>query len=56
MALQKFGFSVKQKQDHLNLFIIGNERTGLWKKAIGMKPSEEILEVVESVLKDEERP
>ena len=55
-ALAKFGFSVRQKQDHSNLFIIGNESTGLWKKAIGMKPAEEILAVVESVLNDNGRP
>ena len=32
-ALNKLGQFVSDKQDHLNIFIIGNERTGLWKKA-----------------------
>ena len=31
-ALKKLGHFVPDKQDHLNIFIIGNERTGLWKR------------------------
>lgn len=52
-ALKKLGQYVDDKQDHLNLFIIGNERTGLWKKAFGLAPSEELIKVVESVLTDQ---
>src|SRR5215813_2308464 len=32
-ALKKLGQFVEAKESHLNIFIIGNERTGLWKKA-----------------------
>jgi protein SCO1/2 len=52
-ALQKLGQFVSDKQDHLNIIIIGNERTGLWKKAFGLAQSEELVKVVESVLNDQ---
>lgn len=52
-ALKKIGHFVDNKQDHLNIFIIGNERTGLWKKAFGLAQSDELMKVVESVLNDE---
>ena len=51
-ALKKLGQFVDDKQDHLNIFIIGNDRTGLWKKAFGLAKSEEIVKVVESVVDD----
>ena len=52
-ALKKLGHFVADKQDHLNIFIIGNERTGLWKKAFGLAKSDELIKVVESVLNDQ---
>jgi protein SCO1/2 len=52
-ALKKLGHFVDNKQDHLNIFIIGNERTGLWKKAFGLAKSDELMKVVESVLNDQ---
>jgi protein SCO1/2 len=53
LALHKLGQYVDDKQDHLNIFIIGNERTGLWKKAFGLARSDELVKVVESVLSDQ---
>lgn len=53
LVLTKLGQFVTDKQDHLNVFIIGNERTGLWKKAFGLAPSDQLVAVVESVLKDQ---
>jgi protein SCO1 len=52
-ALQKIGHFVDNKESHLNIFIIGNERTGLWKKAFGLAKPEELMKVVESVLNDQ---
>jgi protein SCO1/2 len=52
-ALKKIGQFVPEKQDHLNIFIIGNERTGLWKKAFGLAKSDELIKVVESVVNDQ---
>lgn len=51
-ALKKLGQFVESKESHLNIFIIGNERTGLWKKAFGLAKSEEIVAVVDSVISD----
>jgi protein SCO1/2 len=52
-ALRKLGQYVADKQDHLNIVIVGNERTGLWKKAFALARSEELVKVVESVLNDQ---
>lgn len=51
-ALKKLGQFVSDKQDHLNIIIIGNERTGLWKKAFGLAQSDELIKVVDSVVND----
>jgi protein SCO1/2 len=53
LALYKLGQFVDNKENHLNIFIIGNERTGLWKKAFGLARSDEIFKVVESVVNDQ---
>ena len=52
-ALKKIGQYVDNRDDHLNIFIIGNERTGLWKKAFGLAKSDELFQVVNSVLNDQ---
>ena len=52
-ALNKIGHFVADKQDHLNILIIGNERTGLWKKAMALAPTGELVKIVESVLNDQ---
>jgi len=55
-ALKKLGQFVETKESHLNIFIIGNERTGLWKKAFGLAKSEDIVKVVDSVINDQIPP
>ncbi|HWO00080.1 MAG TPA: SCO family protein [Blastocatellia bacterium] len=52
LALTKLGNYVKTREDHNNIMIIGNEKTGLWKKAFSLAPSESLIPVVESVLND----
>jgi protein SCO1 len=52
LALYKLGQYVEQKDQHTNIFIVGNERTGLWKKVFGLAKAEEIIRAVESVLED----
>lgn len=52
-ALQKLGQYVESRENHTNIFIIGNERTGLWKKAFGLAKSDDLNKVVESVLNDQ---
>ena len=51
-ALYKLGQYVETKDDHKTIFIIGNEPTGLWKKAFGMANVGELVQVVESVVND----
>src|SRR5215217_1639249 len=51
-ALYKLGQYVESKDDHKTIFIIGNEPTGLWKKAFGMANVVELVQVVESVVND----
>jgi protein SCO1 len=51
-ALYKLGQYVENKDDHKTIFIIGNEPTGLWKKAFGMANVAELIQVVESVVND----
>jgi protein SCO1 len=51
-ALGKLGQAVETPQAHQNLFLIGNDRTGLWKKAFGLAAPKEILPIVESVVND----
>src|SRR5215211_3120434 len=42
LVLKKLGQFVDVKTDHLNVFIVGNVKTGLWKKAFGLAKSEEL--------------
>jgi len=51
-ALYKLGQYVETKDDHTTVLIIGNEPTGLWKKAFGMANVAELVQVVESVVND----
>ena len=51
-ALYKLGQYVESKDDHKTVWIIGNEATGLWKKAFGLAKVEELTAVVESVMND----
>ncbi len=52
LALQKLGQRVENKESHSNVFIIGKESTGLWKKARGLSKPEEIIPLIENVLED----
>jgi protein SCO1/2 len=51
-ALYKLGQYVEDKSDHTTGIIIGNEATGLWKKALGIAPATELIKVVASVADD----
>jgi protein SCO1/2 len=52
-ALYKVGQYVESKDDHTTVIIIGNEATGLWKKALGMAKPTELIPIVYSVANDE---
>jgi protein SCO1/2 len=51
-ALYKLGQYVENKDDHKTVIIIGNEATGLWKKAFGMARVDELIQLVRQVADD----
>ncbi len=52
-ALKRIGQYAESPEQHKNVMIVGNEKTGLWKKAFGLAKPEEIVEIVRSVLDDD---
>lgn len=53
LALRKLGQIFEEKESHNAIILVGNDRTGLWKKAYGLAAHEELLAIVESVLDDQ---
>jgi cytochrome oxidase Cu insertion factor (SCO1/SenC/PrrC family) len=53
LALRKLGLAVARREEHSNLFIVGNEPTGLWKKVQGLAPAEQIIAIVDGVIADQ---
>ena len=51
-VLRKLGQWVDEPSDHQTLFLIGNDRTGLWKKAFALAPADQVLPVIDSVVDD----
>ena len=51
-ALYKLGQYVEDKEGDKSVIIVGNEATGLWKKAFGLAKVEELIKIVESVVND----
>lgn len=52
-ALHKLGLGVEARENHKNLFIVGNEPKGLWKKVFGLGKPEEIVSIVQGVIKEQ---
>ena len=53
LALTKLGQKVSRKEDHLTIFIVGNDKTGLWKKVFAPTSTPaSLMDVVDSVLHD----
>ena len=55
-ALKKLGQHVETREAHQNIFLIGNDRTGLWKKALGLADAADLLPIVDSVMNDKGEP
>lgn len=51
-VLQKIGQFTEHPEGHSNVFIMGNEPTGLWKKAMGLAPPETVIPILETVVDD----
>lgn len=57
LVRHKIGEAARQPDDHSPLLVVGNDRTGLWKKALGLAPADQVLDVLSSVIDDPgERP
>lgn len=52
-VLAKLGLTAEQRESHSNVFLIGNTKTGLWKKAMGLAKADEVVEVFKTVLNDQ---
>lgn len=51
-ALTRLGQYTEDRESHQNVFIIGNEPTGLWKKALAIAKAADVITVVDSVVND----
>ncbi|MBV8283629.1 MAG: SCO family protein [Candidatus Eremiobacteraeota bacterium] len=51
-VLKKLGLYVELRESHSPIFLVGNLRTGLWKKVFGLGDSEEVIASIESVAGD----
>jgi protein SCO1 len=51
-ALSRLGQWVDHPDGHSNLLLVGNDRTGLWKKVFALGRREEVLAAVQSVVED----
>lgn len=51
-ALEKLGLAVPTREQHKNIFLVGNEPQGLWKKVFGLSGAEEIVRIVAGVADD----
>jgi cytochrome oxidase Cu insertion factor (SCO1/SenC/PrrC family) len=52
LALGKLGLAIERREDHSNIFLIGNDRTHLWKKVRGLAPAEQIIQSLDDVIND----
>ncbi len=55
-ALRRIGLHTDNRDGHSNVFLIGNDRTGLWKKALGVAGIDAVVDVVASVVNDAAAP
>jgi len=51
-ALRKIGQYTATREEHVNVIVVGNDRTGLWKKLMALAKPNEILTSIMSVADD----
>lgn len=51
-ALKKLGQYVEDPDNHQGILLMGNDRTGLWKKGFGLAAAGDLLEMFDSVMSD----
>ena len=52
LVLGKLGHMPGKREDHSTVWAIGNDRTGLWKRVMGLANAEDLIKEVEAVLND----
>jgi protein SCO1/2 len=52
LALRKLGQLETAPESHSNIVFVGNDRTGLWKKAFGLARPDDLVRLVRGVLAD----
>ena len=55
-ALHKLGLYAGQRENHSNIFIVGNESTGLWQKVKGLSDVKHTLEAISTAIDDQDAP
>lgn len=55
-VLSKLGQWVEERDAHETVFLVGNDRTGLWKKAFALAKTEDVVAIVDSVVGDPGAP
>jgi cytochrome oxidase Cu insertion factor (SCO1/SenC/PrrC family) len=53
LVLRKLGQYSETKEAHSNLLLVGNDKTGLWKKLLGVADAAEIARLVDTVVSDQ---
>lgn len=56
LALRRLGQAVGRREEHANLYLMGNLRTGLWKKVQGLAPAEQVIAALDGVIDDSGSP
>lgn len=51
-VLGRLGQWVEDRDGHQGIMLVGNDRTGLWKKAFGLAKTDELVAIVDSVVHD----
>lgn len=52
LVLGKLGQSPGKREDHSTVWAIGNDRTGLWKRVMGLSNVDDLIRELEAVLND----
>jgi protein SCO1 len=52
-VLRKLGQYVESREAHGTVMLVGNMRTGLWKKVFGLAAAEQVIEQVQTVIEDQ---
>jgi cytochrome oxidase Cu insertion factor (SCO1/SenC/PrrC family) len=56
LALRKLGLAAERREEHSNVFLIGNDRTQLWKMVRGLAPADDIIATLDEVIADAGEP